>query len=134
MVDRLGISHTVRFEGRVGHRDLPRYYAGCDVYCSPALGGESFGIVLIEAMACGAPVVASAIPGYDETIRADSDGLLCPPGDASALASTLVRVLMEDDLRESMSRCGIARSKEFAWTEVGRRTLDYYRQLMRQQG
>jgi phosphatidylinositol alpha-mannosyltransferase len=127
---RLGITGSVDFVGPVSQTDLPRYYAGCRVYCSPALGGETLGIVLLEAMASGAPVVASDIPGYDETVRRDVDGLLVPPGRPRELAAALTRTLTDDGLCARLSAAGLARVEEYAWPEVAARTLDFYRELL----
>ena len=126
----LGIERSVRFIGAVPNRDIPRCYPGADVYCSPALGGESLGIVLLEAMASGTPVVCSDIPGYDETVRRDRDGLLVPPGSPVDLARDLVRVLTEKQLRDRLVASGLERVKSYAWPEVTRRTAAYYRELL----
>ncbi|MFN2115805.1 MAG: glycosyltransferase family 4 protein [Anaerolineae bacterium] len=126
----LGLGGRVAFEGHVGAADLPRYYAGADVYCSPALGGEALGIVLLEAMASGTPVVASDIPGYDEAARRDIDALLRPPGDVAALADALVAVLRDDALRARLAASGSARAASYAWPVVAERTVDYYRELI----
>lgn len=126
----LGVADAVRFVGRADRADLPRYYAGCDVYCSPALGGETLGIVLLEAMATGAPVVASDIPGYDETLDNGRDGILVEPGRPEPLAAALVEVLARPKLRDRLRAAGVARAKEYAWPDVAHRTLDYYSELL----
>jgi phosphatidylinositol alpha-mannosyltransferase len=126
----LGVSERVDFAGAVSQDELPRFYAECDVYCAPSLGGETLGIVLLEAMASGVPVVASDIPGYDETIRADVDGLLTKPEDPAALAAALVRVLGDPGLRMRLARAGLARAVEYAWPAIARKTLDFYRELL----
>jgi len=126
----IGLEESVRFAGGVSPDDLPAYYSGCDVYCSPALGGETFGIVLLEAMASGTAVVASSIPGYDEVIRNERDGLLFPAGDTEALARCLLRVLEDDGLRRRLAEAGLAQSERFAWPAVAQQTLDYYRELL----
>jgi phosphatidylinositol alpha-mannosyltransferase len=130
LTERLGITRAVDFLGQASRADLPRYYAGCDVYCSPTLGGETLGIVLLEAMAANAPVVATDIPGYDETIRKDQDGLLVPPQDSTALAAAIIRVLTDRELRDRLVASGRARTRTYAWPVIGRRTLDYYRELL----
>src|SRR5262249_50086168 len=79
----------VKLVGRVPHERLPGYYKGADVFASPALGQESFGLVLVEAMASGVPVVASDIAGYREVVRNGLDGMLVPPGDPQALATAV---------------------------------------------
>jgi len=127
---RLDIEAAVDFVGRAPRDELPRYYCGADVYCAPTLGGETLGIVLLEAMASGTPVVASDIPGYDETVRRDVDGLLVRPGDPDALAAALVRVLKDEEMRRRLVESGLARARTYAWPEVARRTVEYYRALM----
>ncbi len=129
LVAKLTISDRIDFVGRVSREDLPRYYTGCDVYCSPTLGGETLGIVLLEAMASGTPVVASDIPGYDETVRNRVDGLLVPPGNPAALADALAGLLKNRELMAELTTAGLARAREYAWPVIARRTLDYYREL-----
>jgi phosphatidylinositol alpha-mannosyltransferase len=126
----LGVSASVDFLGVVHPEDLPRHYASCDVYCAPGLGGETLGIVLLEAMASGAPVVASRIPGYDETVRDGVDGILVPPGDADALASALIRILTDESQRRALAAAGLRRAQEYAWPKIAQRTLDFYRDLL----
>lgn len=130
LADRLGVAASVDFLGAVPQEDMPRLYAGCDVYCAPGLGGETLGIVLLEAMASGAPVVASRIPGYDETIQDGVNGILTPPADPEALSAALVKVLLDKSLRERLSAAGLERAHEYAWPKVAQRTLDFYRELM----
>jgi phosphatidylinositol alpha-mannosyltransferase len=125
----LGLRNRVRFVGYVSDEDLPGYFAGADAFCSPALGGEALGIVLLEAMAAGAPIVASDIPGYDETVRRDQDGVLVPPGDAAALADALARVLTNRALAADLASSGRDRAASYAWPSVARQTLAYYAEL-----
>lgn len=134
VVRELDIEDSVRFVGRVTRQELPRFYAGCDLYCSPALGGETLGIVLLEAMATGTPVVASDIPGYDETVRNGQDGILVEPGQPELLADALVRVLSDAGLHDRLSRAGLDRARQFAWPGVAARTLDFYRELLKKRG
>ncbi len=84
--ERLG----VEFLGRLPDGELAAQYRSSDVFCAPSIGGESFGMVIVEAMASGCPVVASAIPGYAEAARGAA--LLVPPADPLALAEALWRV------------------------------------------
>ena len=104
--------------GSVPNVELPAYLAAADVFASPATGHESFGIVLVEALAAGVPVVATDIPGYREVIRDGVDGLLVPPSDAAALASAIRRVLVEPDLASALAKAGGARAREFSWDVV----------------
>ena len=102
------------FTGYVSPEDLLRYYHTCDVFCAPSTGQESFGIVLLEAMAAGKPIVASGIPGYQEVVRHGQEGLLVEPRDEVALALDLVHVLA-DELRERLAAHGQRRAAQFSW-------------------
>ncbi len=104
--------------GAVPHLELAAYHAASDVFVAPALGQESFGIVLVEAMAAGLPVVASRIPGYDEVVRDDVDGILVPPNDPAALAGAIERVLGRPDLALRLGESGRQRADEFSWDRV----------------
>jgi len=104
--------------GTVPHEELPRYHAAADVFAAAATGQESFGIVLVEAMAAGVPVVATDIPGYREVIRDGVEGLLVPPDDPVALAAAIGRVLDEPDLAHGLVDAGRERARTYSWSEV----------------
>ena len=116
----------VDFVGQASAEELPRYYASCDVFCAPSTSGESFGIVLLEAMAAGAPVVAGDIPGYRSVIRHGVDGVLVPPKNAQALALALVRMMADTHLRRSLVAAGERTAQQYDWTEIARRVLQVY--------
>ena len=116
--------------GTVPHGDLPRYHADADVFVSPATGQESFGIVLVEAMAAGVPVVASDIAGYREVVRDGVDGLLVPPGDPSALAAAIRRVLSEPELAATLKAAGRSRAEAFSWQVVAPRVEAVYDRVL----
>ena len=113
--------------GSLEHDRLPPYHAGADVFVAPALGQESFGLVLVEAMAAGVPVVASDIAGYREVLRKDVDGLLVPPGDPAVLADAVAGVLKDPDLARKLSEAGRARAAEFSWDRVAGELEAVYR-------
>lgn len=119
----------VRMLGTVRHDALPRYLAAADVFVSPAVGQESFGIVLVEAMAAGIPVVASDIPGYREVVRDGTDGLLVPPQDPDALATAIRQVLQEHELASALVEAGRERAQEFSWKAVVPRLEAVYRRV-----
>ena len=114
------------FVGRVGSDDLPRFYASADVFAAPAVGGESFGIVLLEAMASGVPVVASSIPGYRSVLRDGVHGRLVPPGDARALADALDVLLDNAVLRSAMGEEGRRAARDYDWPVVTQRLRSLY--------
>ncbi|MBI3649300.1 MAG: glycosyltransferase family 4 protein [Actinobacteria bacterium] len=113
--------------GAVANRDLPPIHAACDAFMAPNTGGESFGVVLAEAMAAGLPVVASDIPGYDEVVTDAIDGLLVPPGDAAALAAALGRLLDDPALAERLREAGRHRAARFDWPLVVEEIEEAYR-------
>lgn len=119
----------VVFLGRVGQDDLPRFYRSADVFVAPALGGESFGIVLIEAMAAGTPVVASDIPGYRSVVRDDLHGRLVPPGDPSALAEALESLLDNPSRRRAMGQEAQRHVQGYDWSAVAARLRTLYQQV-----
>jgi phosphatidylinositol alpha-mannosyltransferase len=118
--------------GRVSDRERERLLAEADVLCAPSLGRESFGLVLLEAMAAGVPVVASAIRGYAELVPADG-GLLVPPGDATALAAALRALLSDPGGRERMGEAGRRHAARYDWDVLVGRVLDVYERAGRAQ-
>jgi phosphatidylinositol alpha-mannosyltransferase len=121
---------NVRFIGYVSEEDLPRYYRTCHVFCAPSTGFESFGIVLLEAMAAGKPIVASNIDGYRGVLEDGREGLLVHPEDEWLLAKALIRLLKDPALRESMGRQGRVKATDYSWDKVAQQVLDYYRELL----
>lgn len=115
--------------GRVPHADVPALAKAADVFVGPATGRESFGIVLVEAMAAGLPVVASDIPGYREVVRSDVDGILVPPSDPQALADGITRVVEDGALAERMRQAGQRRAERFRWDVVADEIEDVYREV-----
>jgi phosphatidylinositol alpha-mannosyltransferase len=124
----------VRFLGHVSSQDLPRWYATGDIFVSPALGHESFGIVLAEGMAAGRAVVASDIPGYLSIVQPGVNGLVSPPGDAAALAEVLSGLVEDADRRATLARNGRERALEFAWPRVTDRIEAVYRDVLARRG
>jgi phosphatidylinositol alpha-mannosyltransferase len=123
------LAGRVHFEGQVGHSHLPRYYATADVFCSPARSGESFGLVLLEAMAAGVPVVATDLPGYRTVLSPGAEGIVVPPRDPLALAAALRRLLTDAALRAEMGTRGLATAGEYDWVRVVDRLEEIYRSL-----
>ncbi len=124
-VKQSGLKDVV-FVGYVSYDDLPRYYKTADVFCAPATGWESFGIILLEAMAVGTPIVASNIAGYASLVTHGVEGLLVPPKDDRGLAKALTSVLSDESLRRQLGANGIIEAAKYDWKHVSRRVLDYY--------
>jgi phosphatidylinositol alpha-mannosyltransferase len=125
LMDREGI-RGVDFVGFVGKEELPRYYRSCDIFCAPSISGESFGLILLEAMASMRPVVATSIPGYASVMRNEREGLLVAPRDHQAIALALVRLLADSALRARLAEQGRLSAERFAWPEVASRVLSLY--------
>jgi phosphatidylinositol alpha-mannosyltransferase len=120
-----GVPHVV-WLGRVPDAEKAARLRGATIACFPAIDGESFGVVLLEAMAAGAAVVASDIDGYRDVARADAEALLVPPGDSDALARALRALLDDDDRRKELVAAGRARADEFSMDRLAGRFLDIY--------
>lgn len=116
----------VDMRGAVPNERVPPYLAGGEVFVAPAVGQESFGIALVEAMAAGLPVVATDIPGYREVLSDEVEGLLVPPRDPEALAAGLVRVLTQPELAARLGEAGRERARTFDWPIVVDRLEELY--------
>jgi phosphatidylinositol alpha-mannosyltransferase len=128
-VRREGLTDDVVFTGYVPEEDKPRYYRTADVFCAPNTGNESFGLILLEAMAAGTPVVASNIEGFAYVVAHEQEGLLVPPRNATALADALVQLLGDADRRREMGRRGQEKACQFSWDRVSQQVLDLYRRI-----
>ena len=102
----------------------------CSVLCAPSLGGESFGIVLLEAMAAKTPIVASSIPGYIKLARGGKDALLPNPGDPIALSDGLRSVLFGENIAKTLSKSGRERAEQFSMDELAKRYQKIYERAL----
>ena len=116
----------VELLGRVSDTDKVRALATADVFVSPATGQESFGIVLLEAMAAGAPIVCSDIHGYKGVVRRGEQALLVPPKEVAPLAAAIGTVLRDPVLRARMGAAGRERAVQFGWPNITAKVDDYY--------
>lgn len=126
---KMALAHGVtdiEFVGYVSPERLPGFYHQADIFCAPSIGFESFGIVLLEAMAAGLPIVASNIAGYRSLITNGREGLLVPPEQSESLAQALCRLLDHPDLRQKMGRFGRLKASQYSWDYIVDRTLDVY--------
>jgi phosphatidylinositol alpha-mannosyltransferase len=117
--------------GSVPYERLPPYHAAAHAFVAPATGRESFGYILVEAMAAGLPVVASDIPGYREVVQDGRDGLLVPPGDPGALAEGVRKVLTNPGLARRLGQAGPARARRFRWEAVAAEIESAYADALR---
>jgi len=128
----LGLEHgdAVRFVGWVDDQELHDYYAAADVFALPS-SSEAQGLVALEAMACGLPVVATAVGGLLGTIEDGRTGFLVPPGDVPALADRLRQLLLDAGQREAIGRAARqAVEREFSWTRAVEATVEVYREVL----
>lgn len=125
-----GGDRRIEWLGRVSDPDKLARLRGAAVFCAPSLHGESFGVVLAEAMAAGTPVVASALDGYRNVATDEVDALLTPPGDADALAAALRRVLSDGALADRLTTNGATRADQLAMSTLAERYVALYREAI----
>jgi phosphatidyl-myo-inositol alpha-mannosyltransferase len=128
--ERVGDDHRVQWLGRVSDEELASRLAGADVACLPSLHGESFGVVLLEAMAAGTAIVASDLPGYRAVARPDEHAVLVPPDDPSALGLALKNLLADAARREQLIAAGRGRASEFAMPKLATAYAEIYSSLL----
>jgi phosphatidylinositol alpha-mannosyltransferase len=119
----------IEWLGRLNDDEKARRLRAADAFCAPSLHGESFGVVLLEAMAAGSPIVASDLPGYRNVARRDVEALLVPPGDAAALAAALRTVLTSGGRARELVAAGEARAEELSMDRLAERYLELYAAL-----
>jgi glycosyltransferase involved in cell wall biosynthesis len=132
IVEQEGIAEQTLFTGQVGHDLLPLYYTAADVCVIPS-EYEPFGLVAIEAMACGTPVVASDVGGLKFTVIPEETGILVPPHDPAGFAQAIERILTDEIWTMKLRRQASARVQQnFSWSEVAARLSNLYRRLLAQ--
>jgi phosphatidylinositol alpha-mannosyltransferase len=124
----------VVFAGYVPNEMLPRYEQSADIFCAPNTGNESQGIILLEAMAAGRPVVASNIEGFAGVITHGVDGILVRPKDSDSLAEALLDAMSDNARRHDIAERGRGRAQHFSWDRVAQRVLSYYERLAFEKG
>lgn len=124
----------VEFVGYVPNDLLPRYQHSAHIFCAPNTGNESQGIILLEAMASGRPVVATNIEGFAGVITHGVEGLLVRPQDSEGLAGALLQLVNDADMRREMGARGSERAQHFSWDRVSQRVLSYYERLAYERG
>jgi phosphatidylinositol alpha-mannosyltransferase len=118
------------FVGSVPQEDLASYYASADIFCAPSLGGESFGIVLVEAMAAGLPIVCSDIRGYRDLVRDQKEALMVPPRDPDGLARGIATMLDDPLRRAAMGEAGRVTAGQYAWDVVAAELMEVYEDVL----
>ncbi len=126
-----GLKNRVHFLGKIPFEDLPKVYRGTTVYTSPAIGGETFGLVLIEAMASGVPVVAAKNEGYVNVIRDGENGILVNVKNRDDYARALLRVLKDKSLRENLIKNGLKTAKYYSWENIAAMVERVYHDVLK---
>jgi D-inositol-3-phosphate glycosyltransferase len=129
LVSWLNISDVVRFENPVPRAQIPNWYRAADLVCVPSYS-ESFGLVALEAQACGTPVVATAVGGLRTAVADGISGVLVDGHDPRAWSSVLARLLQEPQRRVLLSMGAIEHASHFGWDATARGTLDIYDRII----
>ena len=116
--------------GRISDAEKAKRLSQADVFCAPSLGGESFGVVLIEAMAAATPIVASALDGYMNVATHEIDALLVEPNDPAALEAALRRILLDQELAHRLVHRGQERATGFSMVQLASTYVDIYRRVI----
>ncbi len=127
---RFAADQRIQWLGAISEREKLQRLAGADVFCVPALGGESFGIVLLEAMAAGTPVVSSDIDAFREVARNGQDALLVPAGESAPLSAGLATALAGGSATAARVRSGTDRVAEFSMGRLAEEYLSRYSQIL----
>jgi phosphatidylinositol alpha-mannosyltransferase len=128
-INRKGLKDVV-FTGYAAYSELPRYYKTADIVCFPNTGWESFGVVLLEAMSTGKPIVASAIDGFTSVFTNGVEGIAVPPRNVGKLAEAILRLINDPPLRHQMAARGKPNALQYDWTIVANKVLDFYNQTL----
>lgn len=113
--------------GYVPASELPRYYASCDIFCAPNTGDESFGLILLEAMAAGKPILATNIDGFRSVVHNGREGVLVDRKDKRQLAQALRTLIQDEALRQELGRAGQRTAVRYDWEQVTAEVLEVYR-------
>ena len=122
-------AEKIRFYGRVTEAEKAQLLASSDIYVAPQTGGESFGIVLVEAMAAGAAVVASDLPAFSAVTDGGKAGMLCATGDAESFAAAINQLLHDENSRTTLVEAGQKRAAQFDWPTIAEEVEGIYRVL-----
>jgi D-inositol-3-phosphate glycosyltransferase len=129
IASEVGVRDRVDFVGSVAHHELPYFYAAADVCVMPSYS-ESFGLVALEAQACGCPVVASGVSGLRSVVRDEVSGYLIDEHDPAAYAERIGRLLENSELAQQMGRRGRLLAQRFSWTRTADRLEELFGQVV----
>ena len=129
VVKRYNIEDVI-FVGEVENEEIPRYYAAADIFCAPSIRGETFGIILLEAMASGVPVVTTDIEGYREVMPEAYHELLVKPERSDLLFLALVKLIRDRELRSKLSKIGLSHAGNYDWEVIGDKVFNFYKRVL----
>jgi len=118
LAGKLNLKDAVQFIGAVSNSNLAGFYTSSTIYIAPTTGREALGIVLIEAMACGVPVIASDTSGYNEVIKNNENGILVPPANVEKLQEAIISLLSSHQLRKKLIENGLLSSRSYDWVKI----------------
>jgi len=128
---KFNLERDITFAGFVSEDLKPLYYTAADIFCLPSTNlGESFGIVNLEAIACGTPVVSTRLGGIPDVIEEGKNGLLAEPNNEKSLAEKLIQLLEDDDLARKMGDYGKQKVNDYSWERIAEKTEDVYKELI----
>ena len=130
LAEKLGIIEHIKFAGFVDESEKVSYYKSADIFVLPSLY-EVFGIVNLEAMACGVPIVASNVGGIPDVVKDGENGLLVPPSNSEALADAIIYLLENEDVREKMGNNGREKIKDYSWGRIANETEKVYDEVLK---
>lgn len=120
-----------RFLGRIVRTEIPAFYKSIDIFVAPSRGGESFGIILLEAMASGVPVIASDIPGYREVIKDGFNGVLFENENSEYLSRRLINIIKDDAIRNRIVENGLNFARKHDWNIIATRVEEVYLEVVK---
>ncbi|MCX7836715.1 MAG: glycosyltransferase family 4 protein [candidate division WOR-3 bacterium] len=126
------VKENVVFCGTSSLEELPKFYATSHIFIAPSIGAESFGIVLLEAMACGKPIVASNIPGYQEILENGKEGFLVKPCDYQEIAKKVIELAKDFKKAEEMGKAGRKKALNYSWEKISEKVENFYYQVISQ--
>lgn len=122
---------NVVFEGQIADSQLAAYYASADIFCAPAIEGESFGVVILEAMVNELPIVACANAGYRYILKDKPFcDFLTKPKDVQGFSMLLEKLIADQSLRKKLGRAALKEAQKYSWDNIGRRLLAFYRKAL----
>lgn len=128
----LGIKKNVRFAGFVDDDSKAWYYKAADIFCLPSMmSTECYPLTILEAIACGIPIVASKIGGIPDAVKDGENGLLVPPKDSEVLADAIIYLLENEDIREKMGKKGAEEIHDYSWAGIAEETEKVYEKVLK---